>query len=175
MGSSTTDPRAAWLEYQTPGSEHALLARKLGAWDLTVTVFGAPGAKAFESRGTSRYGWILGGRTLENLVVGAPSGPAFEGRGYSGFDTRLRTYWFFWADSMGTGVMRGEGRAGADGASLQWTVESTEVVAGGIRRTRSVERFLSVDEWIGESYAVDSAGSGAEWVVTRFHYLRHSV
>ena len=168
----TDDPRAAWSEYQTPGPQHAILGRKAGAWDLVIAVFSAPGVKAFESRGTSRYAWILGGRVLENLVVGAPGGHPFEGRGYSGFDTRNGAYWFVWMDSMGTGLMRGEGRALVDGSGIQWSSEATDVVPRGVRRVRSVERFLSDDEWLAETFAM--TGDGHEFVTTSFHYRRRS-
>ncbi len=168
----TEDPRAAWAEYQTPGPQHAILGRKVGAWDLVIAVSFTPGVKAFESHGISRYAWILGGRTLENLVVGAPGGHPFEGRGYSGFDTRNGVYWFAWMDSSGTGLMRGEGRALADGSGIQWTSEATDVVARGVRRVRSIERFLSDDEWMSETFAVTA--DGQEFVTSSFHYRRRS-
>ena len=167
---TTNDPRAGWMEYMTPGPDHALLGRRLGSWELTVSVFAAPGVKAHESRGTSTYAWIMGGRVLENLVVGAPTGQPFEGRGYSGFDTRNRRYWFAWFDSTGTGLMRGDGQPlpGSDG--IQWSTESTDVIARGVRRARGVERYLSTDEWRSESYAMTPDGD--EWVMVSFDYRR---
>jgi Protein of unknown function (DUF1579) len=165
-----TDPRAAWMEYMTPGAGHALLNHKLGRWDLTVTVYASPGVKAHESRGTSTYAWIMSGRVQENLVVGAPDGHPFEGRGYTGFDTRNRAYWFTWFDSSGTGVMHGEGRPLPNGSGIQWSTEATDVIARGVKRARGVERFLSDNEWISESYAMSP--DGQEWVAVSFHYRR---
>lgn len=166
------DPKHAWAQYQQVGPQHALIGRKVGSWDLSLTVYAAPGVKAFESRGTSTYAWILGGRVLENLVVGAPDGHPFEGRGYSGFDTRNGHYWFVWMDSMGTGHMRGEGRALPTNDGVQWTSEATDVVARGVRRVRSVERFLSVDEWTSDTYSI--SGDGHEYVATSFHFRRRT-
>ncbi len=168
--SQSTDPHIAYREFATPCESHAVLGRKIGRWNLAVTFFQGPGVKAFESRGTSTYAWILGGRVLENLVVGAPEGQPYEGRGYSGFDTRNCVFWFDWFDSMGTGVMRGEGRAGADGKSLQWSSESTDIVARGIKRVRAVERSLTADEWMSEIY--DLGPDGREFVRTHFHSTR---
>ncbi|MFO0828064.1 MAG: DUF1579 family protein [Phycisphaerales bacterium] len=160
----------AFRELATPGPEHTLLARRLGAWDLTVRFYQSPGVLGFESKGISRYAWIHDGRALENHVVGDPAGRPFEGRGFSGFDTRQRHYWFFWIDSSSTGVMRGAGKAAADGHGLEWDVESTEPVSRSIKRVRAVERYLSLSEWMSQTF--DVGADGREFVRTEFRYLR---
>jgi len=166
----TDDPMKAFQEYATPGPEHAVLGRRLGTWQLTVKFFPAPGAPPFTSSGVSRYAWILGDRVLENHVSGDPDGRPFEGRGYSGFDTRLRRYWFVWFDTMATGATRGDGAAGPDGNTLLWSVESTDLVARGPRRTRAIERFVAPDEWMSLHY--DVAPDGGEFVRSEFRYVR---
>lgn len=71
---------------------------------------------------------------------------------------------------MGTGLMRGEGRAGGDGKSIEWEVVATDVLARVVRTSRSIERMISAEEWMAQTF--ERGADGREFVRTEFLYRR---
>lgn len=98
-----------WEEYSTPGEEQKMLSTYEGNWTYTSKSWEKPDAKPEETKGTSSFKMIMGGRYLQQNVKGTAMGQPFEGQGTIGFDNAKERFDSTWMDSMGTGIMKGEG------------------------------------------------------------------
>lgn len=93
----------------TPGSSHKMLAEKAGTWNYVSKMWDDPKAKPHESKGTTTFSMILGGRWLQQNFTGQAMGQTFEGMGFVGYDNIKQKYQSIWLDTMSTGAMQGEG------------------------------------------------------------------
>jgi hypothetical protein len=69
---------------------------------------------------------VLGGRFLQEEYKGTYMGQPFDGMGLTGYDNVLKKYNFFWADSMGTSMMVGDGHMDAQGKVLTSVMTYTD-------------------------------------------------
>lgn len=112
---ATMDPQQQeamkkWEEYATPGEQQKMLQTYEGNWTYKSKSWEKPDSKkAEESTGTSSFKMVLGGRFLQQEVKGTAMGQPFEGHGMIGYDNVRERYDSTWMDSMGTGIMKGEG------------------------------------------------------------------
>jgi hypothetical protein len=104
----------AWMEAMTPGPEHQFLAKNVGTWNATVTMWQAAGAPPQISQATSVRRMILGGRVMVDEWTGSMMGMPFEGFGTSGYDNASKKWWGTWSDNMSTGSMTMTGSCDAD-------------------------------------------------------------
>lgn len=97
------DPMKAWTEYMTPGEMHQWLAQSVGVWNYTQESWMSPGAAATVDTGISKHTMILGGRYLQIVHEGSAFGTPFTGANIIGYDNKLKKFFSFWIDNLGTG------------------------------------------------------------------------
>ena len=148
----------AWMRYATPGPSHKLLEPFVGSWNVTMTMWEAPGASPYSSQGTSENVWVLGGRFVQQTVAAEMMGQPFSGIGYTGYDNFKQKFVGTWMDSMGTMVMISSGSADASGKVLTFTAEMDDVVSGRRMSVREVTRVIDHDKHVFEMYGPDKSG-----------------
>jgi len=104
----------AWMKAMTPGPEHQGMAKNVGTWNATVTMWQAPGVPPQVSQGKSVRAMILGGRVMVDDWTGSMMGMPFEGHGTSGYDNASKKWWGTWSDNLSTGVMTMTGTCDSD-------------------------------------------------------------
>ncbi len=156
--------------YAALGPEHALLAKRVGTWDYTITMWMAPDAPPSESAGTCESTLILGGRFIKDSVTGNFHGQEFLGIGIAGYDNIKKKYVATWLDSMGTGIMNAEGSASADGKTITYATEYSCPIMNGTRHSKTVETYIDHDHWTMESY--ESTPDGKEFKMMEIKYTR---
>jgi hypothetical protein len=148
----------AWMKYATPGPNHKLLEPFVGSWNVSTTLWEAPGAPAQKSAGTAETSWVLGGRFIQERVNGEMMGMPFEGIGYTGYDNFKKHFVGTWMDAMGTMMMTSTGRADATGKVLTFTSTMDDVVSGKSMTVREVSRVVDANRHVFEMYGPDKTG-----------------
>jgi hypothetical protein len=168
---SPTPTRAeAWAAYGTPGPEHAVLARRVGSWDVAVRSWSAPGATPRESAGRSEWQALLGGRYFEERFEVSSASGTYRAVGVAGFDKIRKRYVSTWIDDSGTAILHSEGSADPTGEVLTFTSDSPDPVAGTIGTIRTVETEVDERTWTMEAYRTDA--DGREYRSAVFTYRR---
>lgn len=103
------DAMKAFMQYSTPGENHKMLTGLAGKWSYTSKMWQTSEAKPEESKGTSTMKNVLGGRFLMQEFKGKAMGKPFEGMGFIGYDNLKQAFQSIWMDSMGTGMVQGQG------------------------------------------------------------------
>jgi hypothetical protein len=99
----------AMMKAAAPGEPQKKLARFMGDWTFTNTLWMAPGAPPVTSAGTMHGEALMGGRYVEHTWKGTMMGIPFEGRGTEAYDNVAKQYVNSWVDNMGTGIIHQTG------------------------------------------------------------------
>lgn len=161
---SEEEMMAICLEAATPGSEHAMLAKGAGRWNVTVKSWMAPGAEPMVSQGTEEAEMILGGRYLKSEFQGAMMGMPFSGLGLLGYDNVSKKYVGTWCDSMGTGIMRFEGSFDAQKKELTCRGEYIDPATGKTVTATMVTRMFADDHHVFEMWSPGPDGKPMKWM-----------
>ncbi len=148
----------AWMKAATPGEGHKALEPLVGSWNVTMTMWQAPGAPASKSTATAEDAWVLGGRFVQEKIHGEMNGMPFEGLGYTGYDNFKKQYVGSWMDTMGTMMMTMSGCADATGKVLTATSTIDDVTTGKRVQVREVTRIVDADKRVFEMYGPDKSG-----------------
>ena len=153
----------AWMDYGTPGEQHEMLARRVGQWTVEGMMWESPDAEPHPFTGTSTIKSVMGGRFFLEKVEGPGmmGMPPFEGRSIFGYDNLTKTYFSFWFDNMGTGVMRYEGTSSGDGKTIHYTVDAPDLMAGQYKKIRAVDTMIDEDHGLFVVY--DTTADGDEF------------
>lgn len=120
----------AWKDAATPGPMHKALDMLVGKWDATVTMTMGPEGASQESKATSEFTWILGGRFLEQTFTGEMMGMPFHGRGLFGYDNFNKKYTTVWIDNSTTAVLYATGHADQSGKIITFYGTMDEPMTG---------------------------------------------
>lgn len=161
---------AAWVKASTPNENHQRLAAFEGTWDFTSRWWGEPGAPPQESKGTSTFEMILGGRYLRETVTSQMMDGAFEGVGYSAYNNLKGAYESTWIDNMGTGIMVYRGVYDEGAKTYTWTGDYIDAMSGKPATMRIVTRIESRDRRVAEFY--QPGADGAEYKAMELNYKR---
>ena len=105
----------AYMKLISPGPQHKMLAKLVGDWEATQTLWMVPGAPPAENKGTSSFRMILGGRYLvQTYTAEIPGMGEFTGRGTTAFDNATKEFIQTWIDSFNTGIMVSKGQMKGD-------------------------------------------------------------
>lgn len=160
---------AAMQQAMTPGEAHQRLNPLAGSFDLVTKMWMGPDAEAVEGGGTGEHQWILGGRFLAQSYQGSFMGMPFEGIGYMGYDNIQKKYVSTWMDSMGTGIMAGEGSYKGDGVFEFWA-EYPDASTGKIVKFREILEIESNDTHTLTMYM--AGADGKEFKNMEIRYTR---
>jgi hypothetical protein len=149
----------AWMQFATPGENHKVLADAVGKWKYTSKWWQTATAKPEESKGTSTFKWILGGRYLQQDVKGKAMGRPFEGMAITGYDNLKGKYQNLWLDNMGTGFTVGTGTFDPATKTLTDKGEYSDPTAPSKTRTyRSEWKWTDKNNHIFSMYTTDMDG-----------------
>jgi hypothetical protein len=152
---SETDMKAMMekmKEFSTPSEEHKVLAGLEGNWNYTSTFWHGPDAKPEQSKGTSKMKMILGGRWLQHETKGQAMGMPYEGMGLWGYDKLEKEYISLWFDTMGTGVVEGEGKFDSASQTFHEEGEFSCPIKGKNQKYRSEWKIVDRNNMIFTMY-----------------------
>jgi Protein of unknown function (DUF1579) len=138
-----------------PGPEHEVLKRDVGTWDATVEIVPGPGMSPITASGVETN-TLFAGRWLLTEYTSEMMGQPFEGHGMSGWDSQKKVYVSTWADTMATGISRGEATFDAATNTMTGWME-IESPAGGTVRVKTVATWPTDDERVVKTYMPETA------------------
>ena len=133
-----------WMFYATPGDMHKMLAKSVGAWDMTVTTWEDPSKPPTVSTGTTTNKMIMDGRFQETNATGNMMGMPFMGHGITGYDNAKKMFVSIWIDNMTSGIMNMEGPW--DEATKTINLKGQMINAGTLKPCDVREVFKIVDD-----------------------------
>ena len=159
-----------WMEYMTPGKEHAMMASWNGSWTGDIQLWMAPGAPPMTSNGTCTNTMVLGGRYQQSSYTGSFMGQPFEGLSTMAFDKAKKVFIFTWLDNMGTGVMSGTGTWNDATKSVTFTGRMVDASTYKEVPFREVFRVIDNDHQVMEMYG--PGPDGKEFKSMQINYTR---
>jgi hypothetical protein len=159
-----------WMEFMTPGAEHELLKHRVGKWRVTMQIWATPSAQAMVSEGTAEVKLIMEGRYLTQTTRSNFQGDPYQGISIFGYDKLKDRFMSVSIDNFGTGFTISTGSYDEAAKEFRYATMSPDVVAGDYKRTRTVERVVSQDQWQVEMY--DTSKDGQEFMVLKAVYRR---
>ena len=141
----------AWQKASTPGPQHQKLADMAGTWEVTIKSFEG-GGEPQVSTGKATRKMIMGGRFLQEEYTGTYMGQPFNGMGFTGYDNIMKRFTMVWLDSMGTGVMVGNGEMDPAGKVLTSSMTYSDALTGKQALVRQVMKKESKDAETFEMY-----------------------
>lgn len=130
-----------WMEYMTPGSMHAILAKGAGDWKVKSTFWMFPGAEPSVSEGTAKGEMVLGGRYLVVEQSTSFMGMPVNGISTEAFDNVKQVFVSTWIDNMGTGIAVAEGKYDPEKKMINYEGKMTDPM------TKGDSKFRQTTEW----------------------------
>lgn len=149
----TSDEMQAMMAYSTPGNIHKMLAKSVGSWSATLSMWMQPDAQPVSSTASCVNEMILGGRYLQAKNKGAFMGQPFEGIGVTGYDNAKKQFISTWIDNMGTGIMTMTGSWDEASKSIQYSGMMVDPTTSKDVAVREVWRFIDDNNQVMEMYA----------------------
>ena len=152
LSAQSQEDMKAFMNYMTPGPIQQMMAKSVGAWTGTVTMWMQPGAPPTTSTMETNNEMILGGRYLQGLNKGSMMGMPFEGIGITGYDNAKKVFVSSWVDNMGTGIIYMEGNWDENAKTINMSGKSTDPITGKDIPTREVWKFVDDTHQVLEMY-----------------------
>jgi hypothetical protein len=159
---SMDDAMKAMEKAAAPGEQQKRLARLVGDWTFTNTMWMAPGQPPVESKGTMHGVALMGGRYVEHSWKGDMMGMPFEGRGTDGYDNVGKQYVSSWVDNMGTGIAYSIGSCDEAGKVCTYTGDMWDPMTGKKTTTKAVITWLDDNSFKNEMYGPGPDGKEAK-------------
>jgi len=159
---SETDMMAMMAELAKPNENHKLLARAVGHWRYTASMWMNPDPTAppSKSTGTTVTKALMGGRyfTSEHsgkMQMPGPDGKMadveFKGISTDGYDNVKKKFVSSWIDNLGTGIVNSEGTYDAATKTFTYYMEN-EMVPGMKTKIREAIKITDHDHHTVEFY-----------------------
>lgn len=160
----------AAMKAAAPGENHKLLARSAGNWTYAGKFWMDPSAPPMESKGTSTFTSVLGGRYVRHEHKGQFAGGEFHGIGMDGYDNLKKKFVTAWIDNMGTSITMMEGAYDQAKKTFTYTGEMMDPMkAGATVKIRQTIRLVSDDHHVLEWY---EGREGKEVKTMELTYMR---
>lgn len=157
-----------------PGEMQAWLCEDAGTWNGTSKMWMSPDSEPAVSTCSMTATPILGGRFIETTFTGEiPGAGPFEGRGLVGYDNAAGKFQSTWCDTMGTGIMVGEGELSSDKKTLTINYSYFCPMAKKMCSMRESVTRTSKNEQVFRMWMTDIA-SGKEYMMMEATYTRAS-
>ncbi len=141
-----------YMKLAQPGPEHEMLSKMAGKWNLTVTIWPAPGADSMVFSGTGENEMILGGRFLQMTSVSGEGEMETHTLHIIGFDRRYNEYNLAGFDDHGTYFVTAKGSQDEKTGKIVMSGEDADPIFGF---TQVYDCVLTIDgsdkmtmEWI---------------------------
>jgi Protein of unknown function (DUF1579) len=100
----------AWMDFATPGPEHAWMAKQAGTWVCdSVSQWMDPSQPPTKAKATDVISMGLNGLYQMTDFSSNMMGQPMNGKGLMGFDKMKKKFVLSWVDNMGSGIVRMEG------------------------------------------------------------------
>ena len=172
MALSPDEMMAKIKEAGTPGEEHQKIASLAGTFKTVTKIWMDPSKDPEVTKGTAKNQWILGKRFLKQDYSGKFMGQPFQGTGVVGYDKVKKEYVSTWVDTMGTGMMTGEGQFNSEKNELVSTSHYSCPLVGGDKTSRMVTRIINKNEYVLEMF--DTGPDGKEMKTMEITHRRVS-
>ncbi len=168
----TAEDMQSCMMAATPGEMHARLAKDAGQWHGKTTMWMAPNTDPMMSECVSTITPIMDGRYVKIEMTGEMPGMGpYNGFGICGFDNVSQKFVATWIDTMGTGIMTGEGERSSDGKTLTWTYRGNCPITKKPTTMREVETITGPNSKTLEMFGIDPK-SGEEFQTMRIELTR---
>jgi hypothetical protein len=147
-----------WAAYAMPNEHHKVLEAKIGRWNDTFKFWKDANSAPDESKCISEFAWAIDGLYITDHTSGMTPRGRFEGMGYSGYDNLKNKYVSVWIDNTLSGIMYFEGTYDAKTKTFTYASETPDVEAGKYVRNRWMEKWVSPDKFVVESFVDDKDG-----------------
>lgn len=178
----TSAATTAMARMQELGPENAALAARVGLWDVTETVWAAPGAAPVTTAG------LVAERRMHGAFLQEYLRPSSDARGehvaridYLSFNRTEGRYEYVSMDTRApVGIMTAQSFTRGTHASIEVVFQPFTVPAAG---SKVVGEMLRMNETIVShgpdrdeklQYFVLSDGTGAQWLAHRYAYVRRT-
>ena len=152
----------AMMKGAAPGEQQKKLARFVGDWTFTNTLWMAPGAPPVTSTGTMHGEALMGGRYVEHTWKGAMMGMPFEGRGTEAYDNVGKQYVNSWVDNMGTGIIQQTGSCDDAVKVCTYHGEMWDPMSGKKTSMKQVITWMDDNNFKNEMYGPGPDGKEAK-------------
>ncbi len=145
----------AWMEFMTPGENHANQEKWVGEFTVSTKHWMQPGAEPILSEGGKMVNTsMMGGRYLMSKHTSTFMGMPFEGLNIQGYDNAKKKFVSVWVDNHGTGLMIAEGNFDENGvltlggmmSSPMGEIPVREVITFEGTDKQHMEMFMSMGE-----------------------------
>ncbi len=160
LSAQTQEEMKAFMDYMTPGPIQQMMAKSVGNWTSTVTMWAKEGVQPMVSTMETTNDTILGGRYLQSSNRGNMLGMSFVGIGTTGYDNAKKVFVNSWIDNMGTGIIYLEGTWDAASNSINYNGKSTDPITKKDMPTREILKFVDDNHQVLEIYYT---GNGKEF------------
>jgi hypothetical protein len=152
----TPQDMQAMMEAGAPGAQHQTLAKSVGTWVGTQTMWMVPDAPAMTSPTTWTITSLMDGRYIKTDVAGEMGDMGtFNGMALAGFDNVTKQYVSTWIDNHSTGIMTGTGTVSADGKTHTWNYTHNCPLTKKPTAMREVMKFPSDSSIAVEMFCTD--------------------
>jgi Protein of unknown function (DUF1579) len=169
LSAQSQEEMKAYTAYMTPGPIQEMMAKSVGSWTGTVSMWPKEGVPPMTSALEITNEMILGGRFLKGTNKGTMYGMPFEGIGITGYDNAKQIFANSWIDNMGTGIIFMEGSWDAAANSINFSGKSTDPLTKKDIPTREVLKFVDDNHQVFEMYITVN---GKEFKYLEIKYLR---
>lgn len=137
-------------KFTKPGPNHAVLARFLGKWDVSMQLCQGEMKMPAESA-TAEFTWLFEGRWLQQRTSGTIMGMPIEGLHLMGYDNFKQSFISAGVSTMDTALIVTEGDLDQHGKDLVLYGTIDEYLSGEIgKAVKGAWRFISEDEMVFE-------------------------
>lgn len=170
----------ASVRQNEPGPENAAVAQRAGSWDMTETVWDAPGAAPVTTTGLVAERRVIGSMLQEVLRPAAdPASNVVARIDYLTFN-RVEGRWDYVSMDMRApvGIMSAWSfdRGGANRIELTFqpfaTAGAGPGIGGQMLRMTQVITVLDPNREVKEQFFLPADGSGTKWLAHKYEYKR---
>lgn len=162
----------ACMDAATPGANHQILAKSIGAWRGKTTMWMVPGAEPISSECDMTVSDYMDGRFTKWEMAGdVPGMGPMKGSGVYGFDNVNQKFVASWVTNCGTNIMNGTGELSSDGKTFTWTYTITDPITRKPTTMRDIESHTGPDSFTLQTWGTDSK-SGKEYKMMEATFKR---
>lgn len=168
---------SACLAQQPPTAteEHKLLAREVGVWDATMTMWMAPGTEPMTSAAVETNTMFGPFWLFSEFTCNSPAMP-FKGRMQLGYDPVDKKYVGMWVDTMSPFPSASKGTYNAETHTLTLVSTACDIQTGEMKTSTMVSHFVDDDT---KTFAIYSGSPGPDgkpaadaWKMMKIEYTR---
>jgi len=154
----------AWMDFATPGPEHAWMAKQAGTWVAdSVLQWMDPSQPPTVSKATDVVTMAINGLYQMTDFSSTMMGQPMQGHGIMGFDKMKKKFVLSWIDNMGSGIVRMEGSYDEATKTLSMAGKQSDP---GMKAETDIRQELKFHD--DNSYTMSMYGTGHDGKEAKF-------